>query len=698
MADAPCNPVESLALDGAVARRLGSAYEPRPQQITMVEAVDRAMRERSSLLVEAGTGVGKSFAYLLPAISRIIEAKEKVVVATNTIALQEQLIDKDIPLLRSALPVEFSAVLVKGRGNYLSIRRLMLASRKQERLFADPAERRSLHDIEDWAYSTRDGTLATLPQLERASVWEKAQSDAGNCMGRSCPTYSKCFYQAARRRMLGGDLLICNHALFFADLALRRHGASILPEHDHVVIDEAHAAEDVACEHFGVSLASGRARRLLTTLVAKAGKRGFLPDLRVKADAVAALDQAIHAVFAAGDRFDALMSAAQRLAAERVGAARARSVDGVVAVRVREADEFLDVAGVESAHAVQAFRDLALRLRRLRESTISEEDGFELSAFAQRAGAIADDIETLAHHALPGCVHWIEADLSARGRFGRTALRATPVDVAPILREALFSADRSVTLTSATLAGAGGSFEHIARRLGAPLEDGRARTLLLDSPFDHAAQVKLLVDAAMPDPRTAGFTDALAQRVLSHSLATSGGAFALFTSDATMRAVADRVRDAMLDAGLTLLVQGADGPRSLMLERFRSVRGAVLFGLATFWQGVDVRGDALRNVIITRLPFDPPDRPIVEARNERIAEQGGDPFFDETLPRAVLRFKQGFGRLIRSSADAGRVVVLDPRLVTKGYGRAFFKALPAGVTPAILDAEDDSTPRQWSEP
>jgi len=711
MPDVDFNPHALLARDGPIARRLGDLYEPRPQQHAMLDAVARTMADRSTLLVEAGTGVGKSFAYLLPAIARVVEHKERVVVATNTIALQEQLIDRDIPLLRAALPVEFSAVLVKGRGNYLSVRRLMLASRRQERLFAGAAEVESLHTIEDWAYETRDGTLATLPTLQRMSVWEKAQSDAGNCMGRKCPTYDKCFYQAARRRMQRGDLLICNHALFFADLALRKAGASLLPEHDHVVIDEAHAAEDVACEHFGLSLTTGRVQRLLATLVSKGGKRGYLPNLRVPIDVVSALDGTVHMVFAAGAAADDFFAQVRRFVADvrpQQSARRKRDAgesgqsrqSHAQTRRVRDAAALLDKAASESVHMVEAFRKLAMALRQLRERDLPEEDAFEINAFAQRASAIAGDLESLANQAEEGSVYWAQADGAHGLRARSVCLRSSPVDIGPTLRESLFSQDRSVVLTSATLAGAKGSFSHVAARLGVDLDEDATEALLLDSPFDHAQQSQLFVDLTMPDPRAPAYLDALAERVFEHALATQGGAFGLFTSDATMRAVAYRVRERMLDAGLTLVVQGVDGARSEILERFRTVHGCVLFGLATFWQGVDVRGDMLRNVIITRLPFDPPDRPIVEARLERIKEQGRDPFFAESLPRAVLRFKQGFGRLIRSASDAGRVVVLDPRIVTKGYGKAFLRALPEGVEPRIINNVQDEkdTALEWREP
>ncbi|TVQ61398.1 MAG: DEAD/DEAH box helicase [Phycisphaerales bacterium] len=665
--------LDLLAAGGPVARLLGDAYEPRPEQDRMCEAVARAMRSKDHLLVEAGTGVGKSFAYLAPAIERIVSHSERVVIATHTIALQEQLLNKDVPMLQEAaasVGAGFKAVLVKGRGNYVSIRRLQLASQRKERLFADEASRRSLHVIEDWAYGTEDGTLSTLPALERPGVWDRVQSDSGNCMGRRCPTYDRCFYQRARREMESADLLICNHAIYFSDLALRAQGVGFLPEHQHVVLDEAHNVEDVASDHFGLSLSEGRVRRLLSNLHHRRTGRGFLPLLVLKEDAPESVESAVQAVEraeAASDRlFDALL--------------RLTNGGRVETLRVHEPD------AVEN-DVTHAFRALALRLKTLREYAAREEDRYELNAYAERAGAIAVEAEALVSQRVEGCVYWIETSRGGEGTLPGVGVRLTlacsPVEVGPLLRENLFDADVSVVLASATLASGGrraesGSdgFSHAKARLGCE----EATTLLLGSPFDHAAQMEVHIDRAMPDPRDASYAEALVERILDHVRATEGGAFVLFTSNATLRAVSQRARPRLESEGYTVVAQHADGSRASILERFRESDRGVLFGTASFWQGVDVRGRALRNVIITRLPFDPPDRPLTQARLERIKDRGGDPFFEDSLPRAVLRFKQGIGRLIRGASDSGRIVVLDPRIVTKSYGRAFLNAIPEGVT------------------
>ncbi|MGP1308937.1 MAG: ATP-dependent DNA helicase [Phycisphaerales bacterium] len=670
-------PDDILGPSGGLSRSLGDAHEPRDQQLRMARAVASAMDDARTLVVEAGTGVGKSFAYLAPAIERIVRFGERVVVATNTIALQEQLITKDIPVLQRVAEEAghtFKAVLVKGRGNYVSIRRLKLASERQDKLFADAASRRSLHVIEDWAYTTTDGTLSTLPALERPAVWDRAQSDSGNCMGRKCPTYEQCFFQNARREMESADLLICNHALYFSDLALRQRAVGFLPVHDHVILDEAHNVEDVASEHFGISLNEGRIFRLLGQLHHTRTGKGFLPQLQLQ-DGVD-LRNIEHAIAGVAD-----CDAATRALFDNA----LRLVGGEINANMR-----LQEPGMLDADAADSFRALSLRLKSLKDDAAREDDRFELNSYAERAEAIVVEVETLLQQDLPGCVYWIETAQPATASSVRVTIACAPVEVGPILGETLFNGKRSVTLTSATLA-AGGDFSHALRRLGLT-EHPDVKTLALGSPFEYAKQVRFIVDDSMPDPRAPNYVDALARAIVEHASSTRGGAFVLFTANSTMRAVARLARGPLESSGMPLVVQDTDGSRAAVLQRFRDEPNCVLFGVSSFWQGVDVRGDALRNVIITRLPFEPPDRPLTQARLDLLRQRGGDPFFDDSLPRAVIRFKQGFGRLVRSKSDTGRVVVLDPRIATKGYGRAFLAALPEGVTPERAERFHDEIP------
>ncbi|MEO1512195.1 MAG: DEAD/DEAH box helicase, partial [Planctomycetota bacterium] len=550
---------------GPIARALGPSYEARDQQLRMAAAVERSMEQRSHLLVEAGTGVGKSFAYLVPAIRRAVEHGETVVVSTHTIALQEQILHKDIPLLTRALGLTPGAdgasplrpCLVKGRGNYLSLRRLKLASERAARLLPDAASRRSLQAIEEWAYTTEEGTLASLPQIERPGVWDRARSDSGNCMGRKCPTYDKCFYQTARREMERANLLVTNHALFFSELAMRaRSGGEIgfLPRYDQVVLDEAHTVEEVAGDHFGLSLTEGAVHHLLGQLYHERTGKGFLAQLELASGDLRPVETAVRLVREAENETRVFFDDLARLMQS------GRAPGG----RLRR-------PGLIENGLTESMNRLVLALRRMKDETRSEQDKFELVSYAERASDIADSADALVTQSLEGCCYWLEGGEAPggdapRGRSRRIRLSCSPIEVGPLLRENLFDRSFGVVMTSATLATrharedeptehAEMAFAHCIERTGA---EG-AETLQLGSPFDYRTQMELYIETSMPDPRGAPSPDhvrELASRILDHVTATDGGAFVLFTSFAMLERAALELAGPLDALGHTLLVQG----------------------------------------------------------------------------------------------------------------------------------------------
>ncbi len=662
-----------LAATGPIARHL-TGFETRPQQIEMAQAIESCLNRHGRLIVEAGTGVGKSFAYLLPAIRRIVEHRERVIICTNTIALQEQLVEKDIPLLREVIPHPFSAVLVKGRGNYVSLRRLKLASARSERLFGDADELRALESLEEWAYETRDGTKHSLAVMPSNALWEHVQSDAGNCMGRKCPTFEKCFYQSARRRMEQGELLVCNHSLFFSDLALRAGGGrGFLPAYQHVILDEAHGLEEVAADHFGARLSEGAVHHLLRALWNPSTQRGALSDAPMQEGGDATLDSAVRHVEACRKAAEGFFGDLWRWRETQAGEGE---------LRIRSKDVVVDSLS-------EPLRELATILQLVRERAADESDGFEVNAYQQRASELSNACQQLLRQSMPGCVYWMSAKRGKRFRAGQRpeiSLVSAAVDVAPLLSQHLFSQDISVVLTSGTLATSRGDCAHAATTLGIP----DAEVLVLGSPFDYARQARVYVEPNLPDPRDADHIERIAERVVHHIHATDGGAFVLCTSFRTLEALVEATLPELGRRDYPIHAQGAGTPNTLLLNRFRESHRSVLFGVASFWQGIDVRGQALRNVIITRLPFEVPDNPLVQARHEAIEARCGNAFFEDSLPRAIKRFRQGFGRLIRSADDTGRVVILDSRIARKPYGKLFLDALPEGIFVEVLGDDDGS--------
>lgn len=640
------------AMSGGDAEDVGAGggfrFEPRPQQETMAAAIADTLEAGGSILIEAGTGVGKSLAYLVPLLLHALQTGAKVLVSTYTIALQEQLMRKDLPLLRESLGLAFRPVLVKGRSNYLCRRRLQRTRKGQQELFASP-EQQELARIADWADSAREGSLQELTPAPRPSVWSSVCAERGNCLGRKCPFHGSCFFQRARARIHEADLLVVNHHLLFSDMAIRMDGPGFLPPVDAVVLDEAHTVEDAASDHLGLHVSHSAFEYWMRRLFVPDTGKGLLAQLREgeAAHLVTRLWQAVPGLF--------------------------RDIETAANFKPEEPQRTLsEPLGVESP-VPQLLADLAASLNvlaRKYEELEESETAAELRSLKESAEGAEGELRSFLDQSCHDHVYWLERE----GRRRSTVLHSAPIEVAPTLRTELFEQYPAVVLTSATLA-VSGRLDYARQRLGAPDD---ARMLCLGSPFDYRRNVRLLAAAGGPEPSDpAAYAAAVAHGILRFAEPSQGRTFALFTSFDLLRRTAGLLEIPFEDAGLVPLLQNGATPRSRLLATFRQAdRPYVLFGLDSFWMGVDVRGDALSTVIITRLPFAVPDQPVVAARMRRIEQNGGNSFRDYSLPEAILKFRQGFGRLIRSATDTGTVVILDPRFLSKWYGRLFRASLP----------------------
>jgi len=698
----PHQVAELLAPGGKVSGVLAD-YEDRPEQLRMAFAVNEAFNHHRIALIEAGTGTGKSLAYLVPAILWALANDERVVISTNTINLQEQLTRKDLPFLQRASGLEFRFELVKGRSNYLCRRRLESAGAEPGLFETEQAG--EFNALRSWAEQSGDGSREDLSFIPQESVWDEVCCEADQCSRAQCAHFAACFFHQARRRAAHADLLVVNHALLLADLNLRQQtdnysAVAVLPPFSRLILDEAHHLEEVATRYFSTQVTRFAYARVLNRLRhPRKPQRGLLPRLlnllgqelpdhqetayrdlherieRLLGDRQQLFDRALADLEQSGIDFAAALGqeirSREEIRQRLVPAFTDRAVWGETVTRLRNLVRSTRELAEQVQETIKAVRRIPEDLSASLRSLLTDLGGVSL-----RLALLADQLGQFVTNDAASCA-WFEIGL---GRIGRsegiiTRLCTAPLAVSNLLRATLFDRMQTVLLTSATLTVAG-RFDYLRQRVGlAVSEADRLTELQLDSPFDFSRQALVGIPTDMPEPGRAGYVEALRDVIEQAVLQADGRTFVLFTAYGMLQRIHGELAPVLRARGYQVLRQG-DATRHLLLEKFTGDPTSVLFATDSFWEGVDVPGRALEQVIIARLPFRVPTEPVLEARAEAIERSGGDPFMDYTVPQAVIRFRQGFGRLIRQRTDRGVVLILDSRVVRRGYGRLFLNSLP----------------------